>query len=364
MSVKEKAVFTLMLLLACGPKKPAETDLVPEESSTSPIVPALEAPTYEERQTLPKDDLVAQVALGMVWDEALSGAAAALALSASTPSLEASQHAAHRAGYPYPVRVVSSGSVRAGNHPDALLRTLHKVMGKTDRLGLARVRNGINDRWVALVSAPVDKLEPFHREQPVGAELQIKTAGPGTWMAVSPSGLVKSGRIPAALKLDEEGEWWLEVDGLHETIAAVPLFVGMRTPPSPVIDLPGEPISGPVAAADEAMILVSSIREAFSMPALRDDGTLETLAQYPLELLLSEQWDRTTGLGRLQAAGFVGGPVGQVQCQGATVAACIDGMLRSGRERELLLNPAFRIGGAAAQVSTDGVTIVVNMASE
>ena len=47
-----------------------------------------------------------------------------------------------------------------------------------------------------------------------------------------------------------------------------------------------------------------------------------------------------------------------------TVAACVDAMLRSGRERELVLNPSFRIGGAAAQVATDGVTIVVNMASE
>jgi len=360
----EKLVFILMLVMACGPKKPAEVDPIPVESMANPIVPALEAPMYGARTTLPKDDLVAQVALGMVWDEALSGAAAALALTDAVPSLEAAQHAAHRAGYPYPVRVVSSGSVAAGRHPDALLRTLHKVMQKTDSLGLSRVRLGLNDRWVALISRPMDSLESFHREQPIGAEIQIKTAGSGTWMAVSPSGTVKSGRIPASLTLEEEGEWWLEVDGVRDTVAAIPIFVGMRTPPSPLIDLPGDTFAGPVAAADEALLLVSSIREAFSMPTLRDDGTLETLAQYPLDLLLSEQWDRTTGLGRLQAAGFLGGPVGQVQCQGVTVAACVDTMLRSGREREWLLNPAFRIGGAAAQVSTDGVTIVVNMASE
>jgi hypothetical protein len=42
----------------------------------------------------------------------------------------------------------------------------------------------------------------------------------------------------------------------------------------------------------------------------------------------------------------------------------VDAMLRSGREREHLLNPSFRIGGAAAQVSTEGVSLVVNMASE
>ena len=83
-----------------------------------------------------------------------------------------------------------------------------------------------------------------------------------------------------------------------------------------------------------------------------------------MSLLLAQQWDRTTGVERLHAAGFMGGPVGQVQCQGSTVAACVDRMLRSGRERQFVLNPAYRIGGAAAQVSTDGVTIVLNMASE
>ena len=285
-------MFILMLLMACGPKKPVEEPPQPVDSTANPVLPALEAPAYAERQTLPSDELVAQVALGMIWDEALSGASAALALSDAAPSLEAAQHAAHRAGFPYPVRVISSGMVDAGKHPDALLRTLHKVMGKSDRLGLARARKGMSDHWVALLSAPVDKLEPFEREQPLGAEVQIRAVGPGTWMAISPSGAVKSGRMPASIKLDEEGEWWLEVDGLHETIAAVPLFVGMKTPVSPVIDLPGETISGPVAAADEALLLVSSVREAFAMTSLRDDGTLETLAQYPLDLLLSGQWDR------------------------------------------------------------------------
>lgn len=56
--------------------------------------------------------------------------------------------------------------------------------------------------------------------------------------------------------------------------------------------------------------------------------------------------------------------MGQIQCHGPSVASCVDSMLRSGRERQHLLNPAFRIGGAAAQVSTNGVTIVVNMATD
>ena len=360
----ETPVLLMWMALACAPKKPVEPVQPDPSTLAQPILPATSAPVYTTKQTLPADDLVAQVALGLVWDEALSGAAAALGLGGEGVTLEAAQHTAHRAGYPYPVRVVSSGLVPAGQHPDALLRTLHKVLDKTDHLGLARVRVGVHDKWVALIASPVDTLQPFAREQAIGAVVDLRTVGPGTWMAISPSGTTHTGQLPSQLTLDEAGEWWLEVDGMHETIAALPIYVDMGTPPESLIVLPGDEFAGPVAAADEAMILVSSVREAFSMPGLQDDGTLETLAQYPLSLLLAQQWDRTTGIDRLHAAGFIGGPVGQIQCQGATVAACIDGMMRSARERQHLLNPAFRIGGAAAQVSTEGVTIVLNMASE
>jgi hypothetical protein len=357
-------VLLLWMALACGPKKPVEP-VEPEVVTLSqPILPATTAAMYASKQTLPADDLVAQVALGLVWDEALSGAAAGLGLGGTAVTLEAAQHAAHRAGYPYPVRVVSSGVVPAGQHPDALLRTLHTVLDKTDHLGLARVRVGAQDKWVALIATPVDALEPFSREQSVGDAIDLRTVGPGTWMAVSPTGTTHTGRLPGQLTLDEAGEWWLEIDGMHQTIAALPVYVDMPTPPEGLILLPGEQFAGPVAAADEAMLLVSAVREAFSMPGLQDDGTLETLAQYPLSLLLAQQWERASSVARLQAAGFIGGPVGQIQCHGATVAACVDTMMRSGRERQHLLNPAFRIGGAAAQVSTDGVTIVLNMASE
>lgn len=357
-------MLPLMFALACAPKI-AEGPIEPMvDPAMQPILPAMEADVYASGHTLPRDVLVAQVALGLGWDESLSGAAAALGLGDGEVTLERAQHAAHRSGFPYPVRIVSSGRVIAGSHPDALLRTLHSVMRKKDRLGLARVRKGESDRWVALIASPVDELGAFAREQKLGSALQIRTVGPSTWMLVSPSGEIKAGSSPSAPTLDEEGEWWLEVDGVEQTVAALPVYVNMPPPKDVLIDLPGREFTGPVVAADEALLLISDVREAFSMARLRDDGTLHTLAQYPLELLLGQQWDRDSAHGRLHAAGFSGGPVGQVQCQGPTVAACIDTMVRSSRERELVLNPSFRIAGAAAQVSTDGVTIVVNMATE
>jgi hypothetical protein len=356
-------VLTLLLALSCAPKP---GPVVGTPVGVIPIgpLPAIEALMYTTGHTLPKDDLVAQVALGMNWEEGLSGAAAGLAIDDTEITLERAQHAAHRAGYPYPVRVVSSGLMEIGTYPEALVRTLNAVRRQGDHIGLVRAKAGQKDKWVALVASPIDVLKPFAREQKVGATLDIQTSGPSTWMLVSPSGMVSSEQTPGTHILDEQGEWWLEVDGVSETVAAIPLYVGMKTPPGPVIDLPGRVIDGPADAAFEALSLVNEARDAFNVPRLREDATLETLAQYPLELLLSDKWDRESGHVRLQAAGFVGGPVGQIHCQGHTVAACVDGMLRSGREREYLLNPAFRVGGAAAQVSTDGVTVVMNMASE
>ena len=192
-------MLPLMLAFACASKTPDGPVEAVVDPAMQPVLPAMEADVYTAVQTLPRDSLVAQVALGMRWDESLSGAAAALGLDDIEVTLERAQHAAHRSGYPYPVRVVSSGRVWAGTHPDALVRTLHKILGKEDHLGLSRVRRGEQDRWVALISSPVDQLRPLQRKQEMGATPEIRTAGPSTWMLVSPSGAVKAGSTPSVL---------------------------------------------------------------------------------------------------------------------------------------------------------------------
>ena len=54
--------------------------------------------------------------------------------------------------------------------------------------------------------------------------------GLGTWMPVSPSTNQNAGYSPDAATLDEAGEWWLEIDGMHQTMRRVPLYVDMATP--------------------------------------------------------------------------------------------------------------------------------------
>jgi len=356
-------VIVLLLALACGPK-PA--DLPPEfNPKGSPLVPAMDAPLYTSGLGLPKDALVAQVALGHRWDEALSGAAASIALDTShAPTLEGAQHAAHRAGYPYTVKSLNFGWMDVGVYPEELGRSLAATLREGDDLGLARVRTQDRDRWVALVAHPVDRIAPIFRELRMGAELPIKASSPGTWTVVSPSGKVQRGTTPAKVVMNEAGEWWLEVRSLNTQVVSLPVYVDMATPPAPMLELPGESVTGPADAVAYALDLLDDVRDSFAMVPLQRDGTLDTLAGLPLGQVLDKSWTQEGGEARLRAAGFVGGPAYQIQCQASSVANCIDKLMRAPVSRAALLHPGLRLVGGGAQVRTDGVTLLLNLASE
>jgi len=181
---------------------------------------------------------------------------------------------------------------------------------------------------------------------------------------VSPTGKLTKGTTPDKLVLNEAGEWWLEVRTLNERVASIPLYVDMATPPAPLLELPGEKVTGPGDGVSLTMELIEDVRRMFGMVTLQRDGTLDTLAATPLAMVLDKRWTREDGIARLRAAGFVGGPAFQVQCSAPSVASCIDQMLRDPIHRSALLHPGLRLIGAGAQVRTDGVTLLINLASE
>ncbi len=353
----------LALAMGCGPKPtPLPNDFDP---TAGPVIPAMEAPMYATGHALPKDPLTAQVALGLRWSEALSGAAATVGLELEAqPTLEAAQHAAHRAGYPYPVKSLSIGWVPVGEYPEELAEALRRTMREGDDIGLTRVRTLGKDRWVALVAHPNGYLQPIRREMRKGAEVPLKTAAPARWSLISPTGRLTTGTTPASPALDEQGEWWLHLRGLNATLVSVPLYVDIATPPTSVLELPGESVTGPGDAVALTLDLLAEVRHAFRVPGLTEDGTLTTLAQYPLEQVLDDSWTLEVGVERLQGAGFVGGPVTQVHCTAPTVATCLDRLLSEPTGRSALLNNGYRLIGAAAQARTDGVTVLLNLASQ
>jgi uncharacterized protein YkwD len=351
---------------ACAPKPTPPAD--PADEDDTPILPAPDAAMYAHGPSMPKDPMVAAAAHGLAWDEALSGAAGAIAVSGDQPSMPAVRWAAIRAGYPYPVITAVSGTADRDVAPQGMLDNLASLLRPGDDLGLARARVGASDAWVALIGRTHNRLVPFPREVAVGDAVMLSPANesrePFQWTLVSPHGELRSGALPADVVLDQMGEWWLEVQAPGgAVVVSVPLYAGMTTPPQPVV-LEGATVAGPTEATAALLDGVNRVRQAFDLPGLAVDSTLTTLADWPLEQLVGGTWVREDGEKRLLGAGFVGGPVAQLACSEATVPDCVDGWLRTPRDRARMLDPGFRVCGLAIQVRTDGITAVLNLASD
>ncbi|MFT4979576.1 MAG: hypothetical protein ACI8S6_005488 [Myxococcota bacterium] len=355
--------MVLMVVLGCGPKQPLE----PIEPGTSPILPSPEGRLYATGEAGPRDPIVAAVVeqAGLPWQESLAGAATYLALHQPfTPELALARWGAVRAGYPHPIRTLTFGIVGQDTFPTALASELARIIQPGDELGLIRARSGSSDRWVALIGRPQIALMSLPREHDPGDWLELP--GEGQWRLQSPEGEVTEGALPSRMLLQATGEWWLELRRRPGGAPAIsiPLYVGMATPPAPVLELPGAQSSAPAQAVEATYAAIDEIRAAFSVAPLAVDETLEVLARYPLEQGLAGARDPERGIARLRGAGFVGGPAGQVYCEGRTVVLCLDSLMWNIDSRQQLLSPGLRLMGAAAEVRTDKVAVLLNVTSE
>lgn len=354
---------TLLVLLACHARKPDGTvaDLPP-----GPILPATEATIYATGESSPRDPLVALVAADLPWEESLAGGAGALALSREAqPDLWQARWAAIRAGYPYPIRSVIVGEVVADQEPPGLAGELARAVRPGEQLGLARARiDETKDRWVAVIGHPQGRAASFDREYEVGGRLELASDDADAWALVTPSGEVHRGAPPLAMPLEADGEYWLELTRRGATVVSVPIYVGMAVPPTPVVPTPGDAVSSPSEAATLALDLLSEVREGFAMLPLADDDTLATLGEALLDDAREGRFDVASAVARLRGAGFVGGPVASVGCHAPTVAACLADIVGTVDGRAAILQPGLRVAGVAAEVRTDGIALVVGMASE
>ncbi len=353
-------------LLGCGPKKAPDAP----DGPSLPILPAPEATRYAVGPSAPRDGRVAALVdeAMLPWDEALSGAAGAIALDTGRGvDLSWARWAARRAGYPHPVVAVVEGIEPVDAVPSSLGDALRGRIAMGEHVGVARARVLGGDRWVALIGRPGVVVEPFDRVVEVGAEIPIETDRPATGRLLSPAGVETVVDLPGAVTLDAPGEWWLGVIDPRDDAAvwiSVPLYAGVRPPPGSPVELPGVAASGPSDAEADALAALAAVRDHFDRPPLRVEPTLSTLGAHPLQQVLAGAWDRAAGEARLAGAGFVGGPVAQVWCRAATAPACIDDLLTRPDARGAILDARLRVVGVAAQVDTAGVTMVVDLASE
>ena len=88
------------------------------------------------------------------------------------------------------------------------------------------------------------------------------------------------------------------------------------------------------------------------------------MSLHPLELLKSDEWDRAKGEERLLQAGFGGGPFYQFACTGAELGECLDQITWSLDGRIGLLDDQIREIGIGAYVETQGLALIINLASD
>jgi hypothetical protein len=358
-------VIGALLLLSCA--RPVPVEVLGIDARVAPILPAVEAQFYGRSVDSPRDPLVASVieSAGLVWEESLSGAAAGIALSRQPASLDGASWSAVVAGYPYSVVNLVQGETLPGAWPEGLVEAIVQSMQPGDDLGLVRARRGEVDIWIGLIGRPAVQLETFPKELAPGDQLNLVSTQPARFTLVSPTGRLQRGELPARPTLSENGEWWLQVTGSQaDDVHALPLFVGLSTPETPLIELPGQPISTVEAAEEEASLLLNDIRAQFDLRELQLDGTLSTLALQPLALFQEGDWDAEIGVDRLRTAGFVGEETTQVVCVGSTVARCLVEIMDSPLLRRGILQPEIGIHGLAAAVDSSGVDLVINLASQ
>lgn len=336
------------LLLACvATSRPPRVD--PE---VLPTLPSPRGDVYGHGAATPKDPLVARVAEGVTWDEALSGAAAgvALALLSGQPADAATvRWKAVLAGYPYPVVAKTVAVSDHGEVPGALVAEARRQAGEGIDLGIVRARGREQDVWVMLVGERRAELPPVPREVAVGDAIAL---GAGAeWTVADPFGAVR--RVAGDLVADAEGEWLLRATVGGDVVATFPVYAGTRTPEAPPLAVTAS------GATPEALAraTVDAVRDAYGLAPYAADAALDSVARSRMRTL-REGGEPPAAEGQLRAAGFVDGAVAGAWCRAATVNACLDQLWWSVERRGVLVGDYGSVGVAAA---TEGAEVVLSL---
>jgi hypothetical protein len=287
------------------------------------------------------------------WDEALSGAAAGVALAVlggDTPDDTRVRWSAVRAGYPHAVIGRAVAASAQGAVPD-VVRTALIAEGRAGRdVGLVRARGANEDVWVLLVAEPRADVGIVPRELAAGTRVPL-APGP-SWRAARPGAGVET--LDGVFVPDAPGTWLLQATDAQGPVATLPVFVDVPTPDLP--PLRGVPAGASIEARVEGALGGLRVNEA---PPTRDPS-LASIARARLRALLEHGDDVASApdvARQLVAAGFDdGGTAGA--CRAPTVEACLEAMWWSPEDRGAL-DPSWPLVGTAASVEEGRVSVVV-----
>jgi hypothetical protein len=353
----------LLVLCACRHASPSAG-----ATPSTPRLTAPEAPVYAVVHGKPPDPLVASQVKGLPWDEALSGAAGALAMEdvahGIAPTDWTVRWAALRAGYAYPVQLVGTEQVAADALPTTLVARLAEL-SKGD-IGLARVRGTEVDLWIALAGSPVIRLAPFYRSVGVGESIAIApengSAHPEVDVEVaSPSGLYGHKALASGFHqtLTEAGEWWFQMSVPGRTLAAFPVYAGIIPPKDvPLQDGLSSTDVGAAADPDTAWRLVVAFRRLFDWPLSDRDPILDAAARRALQ--------SAPGSSKPLLPGAPGACRTSVRCTTTGpegVVGCVRAWYVDASDRAELLQPSCTLAGLALAADASGLHLDVELGS-
>lgn len=334
-----------LLFLAC-----VRPGLVPLDPGAPPRLPSPQSEVYVSVRALSPDPVVVR-AFSEPLDEALSGAAAAIALAMAAHSTLPQGELRWRAilsGYPWPLVTATVATVPTEQVPAELV-TAAKGFSATSDVGLVRSRDGELDRWVLLVGQPTGRFPSFARELAPGARVGL--AG-FSFRLSQPDGSVVTGE--GTVQFSAVGEYLLELSQAGSVATAVPVYVGQKTPQ-------GAPFAGAASAEnagdldEEVLVRLDALDLWYKRKPAERDPMLDTIARSRLRQWLAGQ-PLAPAAQHLAAAGYLDGVGGA--CRAATVADCLDAMWWSVDDRAPLSAPVELLGWAAMPAA-GGVAVVV-----
>jgi hypothetical protein len=355
---------TFWMLSGCAAK------MQPNEavSSPTPILPAYKATVYTLAPTPPRDPLVLEQVrdFGLVYDEALSGAATALALREGQGlGIESGDvtWACLRSGWPYPLQAYRTAVLEKDENPKGLLADLD--LRPESKTGLVRARTSDADVWVFLLSNVPETAEPLAMQYTLGETLPLPMAAYQnvSHFAVKPTGEQVDLRDPPTL--DEAGEWLLEAKRDGSTLFRAAVYVDMDIPESPPIPYVPPEESDELRLAQAHQMLSQMHSDFFGDDVvLTREAALDRSAAVALDAILENRKIPSVEV-RLERLGFVRSPRHQIGCNGSSPRDCLNTLFWSTQGRSNLLSPDHKSVGLASSTGPKGEwTLMVNLAGD
>jgi len=303
--------------------------------------------------------MVANAANGVEWDEALSGAAANLAidLSSGTPIDSASvRWAGLKAGWPYPISHVGMELVA---HQSECPRSLLESIPAHTHVGIARARGATADAWVILSSTNETLASPFSKQQPINSVFEIPYSNPEGLIlrGYGATGDLQSG---TNITFDHEGEWVVEVYSQQALILRAAIYVDGESPDYAPIEAVEPNLDN---IDDEILMMINEVRGHFVDGNVRAEPILTSTSQRSLNGWINEGAPAQSieGLGSIT---LTGAPPAELFCIGATPRSCVDQIYWSATHRGPLLNANYTGAGVSSEVIDGTIHAVIHLAGQ